>query len=500
MATLGIELCDAAFQAASCTNHDAQSLPIADTGGALDWPGFAYYDGHKYWFGRAAEDQWFVHPRRVAHTFWTRLAHEPSTIGPVGKAAPFSELAFHFFREFMQRVSSVSPGEKLVLAVPGAYLKDPATEEERIGLLLGMAGELKLPLAGIVDMACAALCDPRAIGFNPALPVVVVDLHLEGADLTLVTTEEHLERKDFIHLPASGHAQLLKHLTATMGNRFLRHTAFDILEDGRIEQTFFRQTKDFLLNGTSEHRFQINTATRTYEMLAKREQLATDAQAFVATLVQGIQTFVRNSPHGAEPCTVALTDRTGRLPGLETKLRAAGFHRILRLSSGAAACGAARIGESHLKLPEDLGDVPVATAVPIALARRSTAAAWEARLQKLRLHGAPRPAPTHVILDGIGTAVGTAGRFTIGLAGLGADVALPDSFSTADDCSVPLLREGGRLWFVDTALRSAGGAAPAAAGRTVVEAGDRLTIRCGTALAEVLFAHCGSANGARPHD
>ena len=498
MPTLGIELCDAAFQAASGKDNEAQCLTVTDASGVGDWPGFAYFDGQKYWFGRAGEDQWFVHPRRVAHTFWARLAHEPSTIGPIGRLAPFSELAFHFFREFVQRVGSGASAEKVVLAVPGAYLKDPATEEEKIGLLLGIVGELKLPVAGIVDMACAALCDPRAHGFNPALPVVVADLHLEGADITLLSTEERLERKDFIHLPQSGYAQLLKHLTGTMGNRFLRHTAFDILEDGRIEQTFFRQTKDFLLGGAAEHRFQINTSTRAYEMIAKREQLATDSQAFVGTLVQGMQTFLHNSAHATEPCTVALTDRAARLPGLEARLRTAGFHRILRLPAGAAACGAARLGETMLQASADLADVPVQTMVPLSLTRRSVAAAWEARLQKLRTPGTNRPAPTHVILNGIGTAIGNSGRFTIGVAGVGADVALPDTFNSADDCAIPLVREGGRLWFVDTSVPRASAGAPAA--RTAVEAGDHLTIHCGGASADVLFAHCSAANGTRAHD
>lgn len=498
MATLGIEMCDTAFQAASCRDHDAQSLPVTDAHGVTDWPGFAYFDGQKYDYGRAAEDQWFVHPRRVAHTFWARLAHEPSTIGPIGKAAAFSELAYHFFSDFAQRARRACPAEKVVLAVPGSYLKDPATEEEKIGLLLGMAAEAGLPLAGIVDLACAALCDPRAQGFNPALPVLLVDLHLEGADITLLGTEVHLERRDFIHLPQSGYAQLLKHLTGTMGNRFLRHTAFDILEDGRIEQMFFRQTKDFLLGGAAEHRFQINTAARTYEMLAKREQLITDAHAFVGTLVQGLQTFLHNSPHASEPCTIALTDRSGRLPGLEARLHSAGFHRILRLPVGAAACGAARIGESRLQPATDLADVPVETAVPLALARRSTAAPWEARLQKLRPHGAPRPAPTHVILDGIGHALGTLGRFTIGVSGLGADLALPETFNGADDCAIPLVREGGRLWFMDPASRAPAGSGPAT--RLAVEAGDRLTVRCGNVAADILFAHCNASNGARPHD
>lgn len=501
MATTGIELCDAAFQAATCTGNDARHLAIADHEGVADWPGFASFDGQKYLFGRSAEDQWFVHPRRVAHTFWARLAHEPSTLGPAGKPAPFSELAFHFFAAFSRRVSATAPSDRLVLAVPGAYLKDPATEEEKIGLLLGIAGELKLPLAGIVDLACAALCDPRGSGFNPALPVVVVDLHLEGADITLLTTEGRLERRDFIHLPQSGYALLLKHLTGTMGNRFLRHTAFDILEDGRIEQTFFRQTKEFLFNGTPEHRFQINTASRGYEMLAKREQLAADAHAFVSTLVQGMQTFLHNSEHAADPCTVALTDRAARLPGIEARLHAAGYHRILRLATGAAACGAALIGETRLRPAVDLADVPVETAVPLTFAHRTAAAPWEARLQKLRSPGAPRPSPTHVILDGIGHPIGQSGRCTIGVAGIGADVTLPDAFNSADDCSIPLVREGGRLWLVDSHVpRPGGGTAFAVGTRTPVESGDRLIVQCGSVTTDVLFAHCPAANGTRAHD
>lgn len=500
MATIGIELCDAGFLSATCATNDPRLLAVADRNGAPEWPGFCYHEGVNYSFGRSAEDMWFVHPRRVAHTFWSRLTHEPSALHVGQKPPSFSELSFFFFREFAARLTLAAGGslEQVVLAVPGAYLKDPATTEEKIGLLLGMAGELKLPLAGMIDMACASICDPRTGGFNPALPIVVIDLHLEGADLTLLSAEERLERKDFIHLPQSGYAQLLKHLTTTMGNRFLRHTAFDILEDGRIEQTFFRQTKDFLLSEAAEHRFHINTESRRYEMVAKREQLAADAHAFVQTLAQGVQSFIRNSPHASEPCTLALSERTSHLPGIESRLRAAGFNRIVRLPAGAAACGAARIGASRLAVPSDLADVPLETAVPLADIRRAATNAWAARIQKRRQAGTPL-APTHAILDGIGHAIGAKPRFTIGLSSLGADLPLPDSFNTIEDCSVPLVHDDGRLWFVDTAASAQGanGHAP----RTAVEAGDRITVRCGNAAAEILFAHCPAANGAtRPAD
>ena len=98
--------------------------------------------------------------------------------------------------------------------------------------------------------------------------------------------------------------------------------------------------------------------------------------------------------------------------------------------------------------------------------------------------------PTHVILDGIGHPIGPSPRYTIGVAGVGADLALPDAFSVADDCTIPIVRESGRLWLVDTAAPRPGGTSSSTlAPRTPIEAGDRLTVRCGTASTDLLFAH-----------
>lgn len=495
-ATLGIEFSDAGFLTALCAAGEPQVVAVPDANGATDWPGFCFHEGTNFTFGRSAEDNWFVHPRRVLYTFWTRLAHEPSPLNTGAKPPSFSQLAYFFLREFSQRLEAAAgPYDQLVFALPGGYLKDPVTAEEKIGLLLGMANDLKLPLAGMIDLGCAALCDPRASGFNPALPVVLIDLHLEGTDLTLFTTDGKLERRDYFHLPQVGYAQVLKHLTSTMGNRFLRQTTFDILEDGRIEQTFFRQTKDFFLQGTPEFRFHINTATRGYEMIAKKDQLATDTQSFVSALVQGVQTFIHNSPHASEPCTVALSDRTARLPGLEVRLRAAGFSRLLRLPPGAAACGAACIGARRLAVPADVTEVPVETAVPISDTQRSAATKWDARLQKARATAVRLP-PTHAILNGVGHPIGAKPKFTIGNPDVAPDVPLPDVFGSVDDCAVPLVNENGRLWFVDAAPGRNLTPLDPTAPRIIIEAGDRLTIHCGNASAEILFAHCPPTNGA----
>ena len=201
--------------------------------------------------------------------------------------------------------------------------------------------------------------------------------------VSLLAADKRVVRRAYAEVPHAGMAQLLKHLNGTMGNRFLRHTAFDILADGRIEQLFFRQTKDFLLSGAPDHRFQLNTADRTYEMSAKRDQLVADAQAFTQELVQGVREFVRHSRAGRAPCTLALSAAAALVPGLEAALAAAGFTRQLRLPPGAAAVGAARIAAAKLKPLADIADAPLLTTVDLAFAQQARVAAWDVQLHPL---------------------------------------------------------------------------------------------------------------------
>ncbi len=489
MAAYGISLCDAGFEAA-VNEPELRLVAPAHGGGPLGWMGLAYHDGGNYRFGREAEDMWLVHPRQVSLQCWSRLSREASDINITGKPPSFSQLAFFFLRDLQERLLPAAPMDRLALAVPGAYLKDAATEDERVGLLLGMASELKLPLTGLVDMACAALCDARVDYFDPELPVLVVDIHLHGAELTLARPDQgRPARAEFAYLPQAGYAELLRHVTTAMGNRFLRHTTFDILEDGRIEQVFYRQCKEFLLSRAAEHHFQLSTTNRHYELVATREQLAADTAAQVQVLVQGAQALLQQGGGRQEHCTVALTERTALLPGVAARFRAGGFAHVLRLPGGAAAMGAATVAAGRQKL-EDLAEVPVDVAAPVVHDRRERRAALTLRVLKAR-HADGVPPPTHAICEGLGHALNGHPAFTIGVRGLGVDLPLPETFTPAGNaCRVRLAREGGRWWLVDAEQTDI-------SGRTALEAGDRLVLRCGEAESEVLFAHCAPGPYAR---
>lgn len=484
MPTLGIELCDAGFEAALFLENQAR-YPLIEGGGPLGCLGLAYHDGQKTGYGPAAEELWYARPKQVTHDFWSRLSHEASPLGPAGRPLSYSELAYFFLRDYHARVTAVMGAPaKAVLAVPGDYLLDTPTEEERIGLLLGMAAELKLPLSGVVDMACAALCDPRVEYFDRGLPLLVIDIHLRGAELTLLLADAsgRLVRHDFAKVSHTGFNDLLRHLTGTMANRFLRHTTFDIQEDGRIAQAFYRQTKEFLLSGVMGFHYQINTGTRTYELIATRDQLEADLAAFNQSVLQGAQAILQKSAGRAPRCTVALTARAGLLAGFVGALNAAGITRVLHLPPGAAACGAARLGASRA-LPVQVDDVPVESFAPAELLPQLSAERLVVRLVKARRQSLARR-PTHALCEGLGHGLDGHKIFSIGPAALSPDLTLPEEFDAVGSGGQLLLELVDGLWWLPPSQ------ATQLHERTLVEAGDRLTIHHGLHETEVLFAYC----------
>lgn len=484
MTILGIELCDAGFEAA-CPKDGHGGYPVVDGGGPLGWLGLAYQDGAKTLYGAAAEGAWYSRPKQVTHECWSRLSHEASPLGPPGRPYSYSQLAYFFLRDYCTRVTGVTGApDRAVLAVPGDYLLDAPTEEERVGLLLGMADELKLPLAGVADMAVAALCDPRVEYFDRSLPVLVIDIHMRGAELTLLRTgaDGGLTRQDFAKVSHTGFNDLMRHLTGTMANRFLRHTTFDIQEDGRLAQAFYRQTKEFLLTGVMGYHYQINTGSRTYELIATRDQLEADLAAFNQSMVQGAQAILQKIAGRAPRCTVALTARTSLLAGLPAALHAAGLSRVLHLPAGAAAGGAVRLGARAEALPS-IHDVPVITTAPGDLLPQQSADRLVVRLVKAR-RPSPARRPSHVLCEGLGHLLDGQRLFSIGPASLSPDLALPEEFDAAGPGGQILLEQLDGLWWLPAS------AATQLPERTVVETGDRLTIHHGAHETEILFAYC----------
>ncbi len=487
MNILGIELCDAGLASAREGAGGSEMIGVgAPEDASLGWPGIARSQGGKLVFGPEAEAAWFVHPRDVSNLFWDKLSHESSELSLDGTPYSHSQLAFYFLRDYLKRITAATGApDKIGLAVPGRYLRDSATEEEKIGLLLGMAAELELPLTRITDMACAALGEPAARQLPRGAPIIHVDVHLHASEISLLRQEDMLVRKRYHHVPQVGYAQILRHLKNAMGNRFLRHTAFDIHEDRRLEQAFYEQTRLFLLGSEASRKeflYELNTGRRSYQMPMTRLQLATDLQPFDQALLQGVSVIASDSGTTPGGCIISLTDRASRLDGFENLLREAGFSRIFRLRPGAAAMGAASLA-MDAPIVTELDEMPVEITAPLqALSTHDIPV--EFSLQRLVISDGPAPVPSHVIIDGIGHPIGANG-ICIGTrhTHTAVDVSLPEAFDAVGDYLLRIQRDGTHLRL------EAPGDKPGTV-ETSLGAGDRLTLRGGGRSTELLFAYC----------
>lgn len=498
MSSIGLELCDAGMHAA-CTGEAGPALIEIDPPGAVpSWPGMVRAVAGGYVFGSEAEAAWFTEPRSVSHAFWDKLSLEVSDLNTPGRPSSFSELAYHSLRNFTARLKEKAGAiDSVALAVPGAFLKDEPAEEMKIGLLLGMAREIGLPLVRIVDLSCAAASRMAAQELPRGLFVAHLDLHLQSAEVSILRRDERLARWHFQLVPRVGFTQILRHLKNTMGNRFLRNTTFDINEDRRIEQVFYEQTKAFLLGDqqlAQDFLFQVNTTRRSYQMTVTRPQLAADLQPFVQPLAQAVGNLVQAAALSPSRCVVTLSDRAARLDGLEMRLRADGFRGVVRLRTGAAAMEAAVLARESPPVT-DLAEVPVESSLSLRAPARVPVEA--ALLKAEGRHG--RPPPSHVILDGIGYAIGGEGlRIGTEHNSTFVDVVLPEAFNTLGDYVLRLVREGPHLCFE----APMGGGNGAAVGRdkthlVPVESGDRLALRSDGASAELLFAYYKTPEGQR---
>ena len=92
MTAIGLELCDVNVQAAQGDGaSDINPLPVPGGSTALiGWPAFVARDGNNFMYGRAAEDIWHVHPRKVCHNFLHHLSREASPLSLDGKFLSYS--------------------------------------------------------------------------------------------------------------------------------------------------------------------------------------------------------------------------------------------------------------------------------------------------------------------------------------------------------------------------------------------------------------------------
>jgi hypothetical protein len=320
MNLLGLELSDAGILAAG---EEPPRLLRIDKD-ALESPGFAMAEKKRLITGRAAERRARLVPRQILNRFWNHLSTEPLD-PPLPAAGNQAEVACaHLAHVWDQARHS---GNALVIAVPGFF------QRTQLGLLLGMAQELAIPLQGFVSLPVAsAVPGPEDLHLH-------VDVHLHRWEVSVLKAEGRLEFQEGFTINEKGLEGLYKLWVQAAAAEFVRMTRFDPLHRAETEQELYHRLPSVLaaLRHEQAASIAIQAGHSTYSVSLMRGLLLETARPVYDELLAAVHDARRRYAADGRAAAVALSQRAARLPGIRERLAQLPDARVVELPAGAAA-------------------------------------------------------------------------------------------------------------------------------------------------------------------
>lgn len=321
-----------------------------------DEPGFALLEDDRLITGRAAWARASLEPRRIQNRYWSDLQTTP-LVDRRFQHLTSADIASQQLEELWRRAAK--PGDHLALAVP-SYM-----DSENLGLLLGIAMDLDIPVVAMVDAAVAATRREYAHGVP-----VHVDLSLRSAMLTRLSQDGQAQRERSAVVEESGMLDLYDIWLRVIAETFVQQSRFDPLHTAETEQSIRDNILDWLIIAASSGRVPMEIEYRGIAHQAEIEtiELVTAAMPVYQNLVSNLRALYR----AGETPALQLSDRAARMPGLADTLKARVGGEAYLLEPGATARGLlSRLTEKEpgntvtltRHLPWDRAPVEVSTAV-----------------------------------------------------------------------------------------------------------------------------------------
>jgi len=289
-------------------------------------PGFALLEDDGIVTGRAAWASASLKPRRIQNSYWAGLRTEPLAERGFQHLTP-ADLASRQFEELWQRVAK--PGDHLALAIPG-YM-----QSEHLGLLLGIAMDLDIPVVSMVDAAVAA----TRREYVHAIPVHI-DLSLHTAMLTRMAQDGQAQYERVMVVDESGMLDLYDIWLRVIAETFVQQSRFDPLHTAETEQALQDRILDWLAVAMSQDSVPMDIE---YRGITHNAEIASLELVSAATPVyQKIVSNLRALYRAGETPALQLSDRAARMPGLADTLKARVGGEVFLLEPGATARGLVR--------------------------------------------------------------------------------------------------------------------------------------------------------------
>ena len=325
MTLLGMELSDAGILVAG-----SQPPRLIETDGDdLESSGFALAEKNRLLVGKAAEKKAHIFPRLVVSHFWDQLNTDPLDHPGPYTQQNHAEIAYVHLSQIWQTIQQ--HGEQLIVAVPAYYSRD------QLGLLLGIARELSLPIRGFVPQALAASARPC-----PERMLFHLDIHLHRIEITFLNQAQHLTIADTESIPEKGLAYLFRAWVESIAAEFVRTTRFDPLHEARFEQELYDRLPGILdqLQKSASLEIEIKANSNTYIATCTRQLLVKKTEPLLMEICRLIENTLTRHKRANQAMAVQITQRLASLPGCGEMLNQFRNAKLIELDRGAAAFGA----------------------------------------------------------------------------------------------------------------------------------------------------------------
>ena len=301
-------------------------------------PGFALLEDGSVITGESARQQSRLRPREIQNAYWSGLSTD--AIGDRRFShLTTADLVSHQLEKAW--TSASSSGDRAVVAVP------PYMQSEQLSLFLGIAAELGIPVAGMIDAAVAA----TRREYENAVPVHIdLSLHTTMLSRLLQPSAAQLERS--VIIDSSGVNQLSDAWIRKISDAFVRQSRFDPLHTADTEQMLLDRLPQWLEQSASSDTVMLDVDYRGISHHAEIESI--DLISAAAPVYQRIASQLRALLRAGETAALQLTDRAAGMPGL------AESGDIFLLERGAttrgllARCGDMQAGSGAINLVRQL--------------------------------------------------------------------------------------------------------------------------------------------------
>jgi hypothetical protein len=333
MSLLGLELSDVGIMVVS---NDPLELLQVD-GADRESPGFALPEGNRLLVGRTAEDKAHLHPRRFNNIFWSQLNTEPLK-QPNPYAQNHAEMAYTHLAKIWENIKG--HGDELVIAVPGFLDRD------QLGLFLGIAEELSIPLKGIVALPVAASSTPC-----PGRMLLHLDIHLHWSEVNLLEQGKSLNLEDSVTAEGKGLHNLHKEWVEAIAAEFVRTTRFDPLHRADFEQALYNRLPSILVALQHEPLVmcEMTAGPKTHRVSLSRDLFIQKSEATFSELLRLIKGIRDRYDGASQPVTLQLTHRINRLPGCKEMVAKMTDTQTIELEPGSAAFGVLNLNEELIE-------------------------------------------------------------------------------------------------------------------------------------------------------